>query len=108
MACVLREATVSVYWPCFANRTGCYNLGLIPLDSPPPPFPKPSVMLYRLHVNSLLRERQVVALVDRFDVDRKGERKEASNWRGSKQQYSRQPNVAVVPRHHSEDMKVLS
>lgn len=30
------------------------------------------VMLYRLHVNSLLRERQVVALVDRFDVDRKG------------------------------------
>lgn len=29
-------------------------------------------MLYRLHVNSLLRERQVVALIDRFDVDRKG------------------------------------
>lgn len=31
------------------------------------------VMLYRLHVNSLLRERQVVALIDRFDVGRKGE-----------------------------------
>lgn len=31
------------------------------------------VMLYRLHVNSLLRERQVVALINRFDVDRKGE-----------------------------------
>lgn len=30
------------------------------------------VMLYRLHVNSLLRERQVVALIDRFDVGRKG------------------------------------
>ncbi|CAM9175845.1 unnamed protein product [Hapterophycus canaliculatus] len=42
------------------------GLGIIPVDQ----F---RVMLYRLHVNSLLRERQVVALIDRFDVDRKGE-----------------------------------
>ncbi|CAM9842968.1 unnamed protein product [Pylaiella littoralis] len=42
------------------------GLGVIPVDQ----F---RLMLYRLHVNSLLRERQVVALVDRFDVDRKGE-----------------------------------
>ncbi|CAM9186272.1 unnamed protein product, partial [Ectocarpus fasciculatus] len=42
------------------------GLGVIPVDQ----F---RVMLYRLHVNSLLRERQVVALIDRFDVDRKGE-----------------------------------
>lgn len=40
--------------------------GVIPVD-------KFRAMLYRLHVNSLLRERQVVALIDRFDVDRKGE-----------------------------------
>lgn len=37
-----------------------------------PPLLMSRVMLYRLHVNSLLRERQVVALVDRFDVGRKG------------------------------------
>ena len=37
------------------------------------PLPMYRVMLYRLHVNSLLRERQVVALIDRFDVGRKGE-----------------------------------
>eukprot|EP00904_Undaria_pinnatifida_P002651 jgi/Undpi1/12387/HiC_scaffold_5.g02059.m1 len=42
------------------------GLGVIPVD-------KFRAMLYRLHVNSLLRERQVVALIDRFDVDRKGE-----------------------------------
>eukprot|EP00903_Cladosiphon_okamuranus_P013950 g12974.t1 len=42
------------------------GLGVIPVDQ----F---RVMLYRLHVNSLLRERQVVALIDRFDVGRKGE-----------------------------------
>lgn len=42
------------------------GLGVIPVDT----F---RAMLYRLHVNSLLRERQVVALIDRFDVDRKGE-----------------------------------
>lgn len=41
------------------------GLGVIPVDQ----F---RVMLYRLHVNSLLRERQVVALIDRFDVDRTG------------------------------------
>ena len=44
------------------------GLGVIPVD-------KFRAMLYRLHVNSLLRERQVVALIDRFDVDRKGEQK---------------------------------
>lgn len=42
------------------------GLGVIPVDQ----F---RVMLYRLHVNSLLRERQVVALIDRFDVNRTGE-----------------------------------
>lgn len=42
------------------------GLGVIPVDQ----F---RVMLYRLHVNSLLRERQVVALIDRFDVNRNGE-----------------------------------
>lgn len=43
------------------------GLGVIPVD-------KFRAMLYRLHVNALLRERQVVALIDRFDVDRKGEK----------------------------------
>lgn len=42
------------------------GLGVIPVDQ----F---RTMLYRLHVNSLLRERQVVALIDRFDVERTGE-----------------------------------
>lgn len=41
--------------------------GVIPVD-------RFRIMLYRLHVNSLLRERQVVALIDRFDVERTGER----------------------------------
>lgn len=40
--------------------------GIIPVD-------RFRLMLYRLHVNSLLRERQVVALIDRFDVHRNGE-----------------------------------
>ncbi|CAM9405848.1 unnamed protein product, partial [Choristocarpus tenellus] len=40
--------------------------GVIPIDD----FRS---MLYRLHVNSLLRERQVVELLNRFDIDRTGE-----------------------------------
>ncbi|CAM9910415.1 unnamed protein product, partial [Ascophyllum nodosum] len=42
------------------------GLGVIPVDQ----F---RLMLYRLRVDSVLRERQMVALIDRFDVDRKGE-----------------------------------
>lgn len=42
------------------------GLGAIPVDQ----F---RAMLYKLRVSTLLRERQMVALIDRFDVDRKGE-----------------------------------
>lgn len=42
------------------------GLGVIPVDQ----F---RAMLYRLHVNALLRERQVLALIDRFDISRNGE-----------------------------------
>lgn len=42
------------------------GLGIIPVDQ----FRK---MLCRLRVNALLRERQVVALINRFDINRTGE-----------------------------------
>lgn len=41
------------------------GLGAIPVDQ----F---RAMLYKLRVSTLLRERQMVALIDRFDVDHKG------------------------------------